>query len=241
MKILVKLFVWISLFSVMGQANLASAQEKALVFYGAQFEEFEYRKGDDGEDFLTWDGDVFIGTDEVKLRWLSEGEYDQNSNSFEALENRLVLQMPISTFFDMRGGVRVDTPKGVDRWYGVLGVTGLAQQWFEVDADLFVSENGNASARLEVAYELLLTNYWILTPSAEINVALSSDREIGIGSGINDIELGARLSYDVIDRSFSPYLGVVYERKLGQTADFTRDENDDLGGWRLAIGARLMF
>jgi copper resistance protein B len=241
MKILVKLFVWISLFSVMGQANLASAQEKALVFYGAQFEEFEYRKGDDGEDFLTWDGDVFIGTDEVKLRWLSEGEYDQNSNSFEALENRLVLQMPISTFFDMRGGVRVDTPKGVDRWYGVLGVTGLAQQWFEVDADLFVSENGNASARLEVAYELLLTNYWILTPSAEINVALSSDREIGIGSGINDIELGARLSYDVIDRSFSPYLGVVYERKLGQTADFARDENDDLGGWRLAIGARLMF
>jgi len=241
MKISVKLFVWISLFSVMGQANLASAQEKALVFYGAQFEEFEYRKGDDGEDFLTWDGDVFIGTDEVKLRWLSEGEYDQNSNSFEALENRLVLQMPISTFFDMRGGVRVDTPKGVDRWYGVLGVTGLAQQWFEVDADLFVSENGNASARLEVAYELLLTNYWILTPSAEINVALSSDREIGIGSGINDIELGARLSYDVIDRSFSPYLGVVYERKLGQTADFARDENDDLGGWRLAIGARLMF
>lgn len=241
MKILVKLFVWISLFSVMGQANLASAQEKTLVFYGAQFEEFEYRKGDDGEDFLTWDGDVFIGTDEVKLRWLSEGEYDQNSNSFEALENRLVLQMPISTFFDMRGGVRVDTPKGVDRWYGVLGVTGLAQQWFEVDADLFVSENGNASARLEVAYELLLTNYWILTPSAEINVALSSDREIGIGSGINDIELGARLSYDVIDRSFSPYLGVVYERKLGQTADFARDENDDLGGWRLAIGARLMF
>ena len=241
MKLLVYLFVWISLFSVMGQANLASAQEKALVFYGAQFEEFEYRKGDDGEDFLTWDGDVFIGTDELKLRWLSEGEYDQNSNSFEALENRLVLQMPISTFFDMRGGVRVDTPKGVDRWYGVLGVTGLAQQWFEVDADLFVSENGNASARLEVAYELLLTNYWILTPSAEINVALSSDREIGNGSGINDIELGARLSYDVIDRSFSPYLGVVYERKLGQTADFARDDNDDLGGWRLAIGARLMF
>jgi uncharacterized protein involved in copper resistance len=94
MKILVKLFVWISLFSVMGQANLASAQEKALVFYGAQFEEFEYRKGDDGEDFLTWDGDVFIGTDEVKLRWLSEGEYDQNSNSFEALETAWSCKCP---------------------------------------------------------------------------------------------------------------------------------------------------
>ncbi|MBT5896643.1 MAG: copper resistance protein B, partial [Rhodospirillaceae bacterium] len=67
------------------------------------------------------------------------------------------------------------------------------------------------------------------------------DREIGVGSGFNDIEIGARLSYDVIDRTFSPYVGLVYERKFGQTADFAEDEGEDGEGWRLAVGAKIMF
>jgi len=73
-------------------------------------------------------------------------------------------------------------------------------------------ERGDVSARLEAEYELLLTNYLILTPSMEINVAFSGDEETGVGSGFNDIELGVRLGYDLIDRSFSPYLGFLYER-----------------------------
>jgi len=241
MKSLMTAFAWIGVFAALGLVAPAQAQEKAYYFYGLQMEEFEYRLGDEDEDLLAWDGDGFIGTDELKLRWQGEGEYDLNADSFETLENRIVLQKPISTFFDIKGGVRVDTPKSADRWYGVVGVTGLAPQWFEVDADLFVSETGDASARLDVEYELLLTNYWILTPSAEVNIAFTSDREIGVGSGVNDIEIGARLSYDVIDRTFSPYLGVVYERLFGQTEDFARDEGEDVDGWRLAIGAKLMF
>ena len=160
---------------------------------------------------------------------------------FETLENRLVLQAPVSTFFDVKGGVRLDTQKGPDRWYGVLGVTGLAPQWFEIDADFFVSETGDTSARLDVEYELLLTNRLILTPSTDINVAFSDDPEIGIGAGISSIEVGARFSYDLIDRSLSPYFGFVYERKLGQTADFARDEGEDTEGWRAVIGTKFMF
>ncbi|MFP6747468.1 MAG: copper resistance protein B, partial [Alphaproteobacteria bacterium] len=110
-----------------------------------------------------------------------------------------------------------------------------------VDADFFIAETGDASARLDVEYELLLTNFLILTPSAEINAAFSSDREAGIGSGLNDIEIGLRLGYDVIDRRFSPYTGIVYERKFGQTKDFAEAEGEDTEGWRFVIGARLMF
>ena len=241
MKKLCAGFAWIGLFVTLAALNPAAAQEKGLVFYGLQMEEFEYRWGDTGDNLFAWDGDAFIGTDELKLRWLGEGEYDFKIDGFETLENRVVLQIPISTFFDLKGGVRIDTPKGADRWYAVLGATGLAPQWFEVDADLFISEKGDASARLDVEYELLLTNYLILTPSAEVNVGFSSDREIGVGSGLNDVEIGLRLGYDLIDRSFSPYVGVVYERKFGQAADFAGDENEDTDGWGLAIGAKLMF
>ena len=219
----------------------SQAQETNLIFYGVQMEELEYRQGDQSENLLVWDGDAFLGTDELKLRWLGKGEYDADGDVLETMENRLVLQKPISDFFDIKAGVRLDSPEGVDRWFGVFGVTGLAPQWIEIDADLFISETGDVSARLDAEYELLITNRLILTPSGEIDVALSDDREIGAASGLNSIELGLRLSYDVVDRTFSPYIGVVFERKFGRTADFARDEGEDPSALFAVIGAKLMF
>lgn len=217
------------------------AQEKELIFYGVQMEQLEYLQGDQSENLLVWDGDAFVGTDELKFRWLGEGEYDTDRGVLEKMENRLVLQKPISTFFDLKAGVRLDTPEGTDRWFGVLGVAGLAPQWIEIDADLFVSETGDASARLDAEYELLITNRLILIPSAEIDIAFSEDREIGIASGLNSVELGIRLSYDLLDRAISPYIGVVYERKFGRTADFAREEGEDTSAWFGVVGTRLIF
>ena len=232
---------WITALVAMFSVPSARAQEKQLLIYGLQLEEFEYRRGDEAEDLLVWNGDAFFGTDEIKLRWMGSGEYENKVGTFEGLENSLVVQSPISTFFDLKAGVRLDTPQGADRWYGVFGVTGLAPQWFEIDAGFFVSETGNTSARLDVEYELLLTNRLILTPSAEINVAFSGDREIDIGSGVSGIETGMRLSYDLIDRRLSPYIGAVYERKLGQTEDLARADGEDIEGWRAVIGTKFRF
>lgn len=218
----------------------AYAMESNL-FYGVQFEQFEYRLGDENEKRAVWDGDLFVGTDALKLRLLSEGERDLDADSFETLENRLVLQTPISDFFDARAGVRLDSPTGTDRWYGTAGVFGLAPQWFEVGADFFVSETGDGSARLDVGYEGLLTNDITLTPSMELDMAFSDDPEIEIGSGLSKVELGLRLSYDLIDRAVVPYIGVSYERKLGNTADFARADNEDISTTYFVIGMRLMY
>ena len=134
----------------------------------------------------------------------------------------------MSDFFDVKAGVRADTPKGKSRLYGVLGLTGLAKQWIEIDADLFVSDKGDASARLDVEYELLLSNRLTLTPSADLDVAFSDDRKMGVGSGFSSAEVGLRLSYDVYDRLLSPYVGVVLERKFCNTADFARVDGEDI-------------
>ncbi|MEQ9327438.1 MAG: copper resistance protein B [Rhodospirillales bacterium] len=219
----------------------AEAQEKGLIFYGIQFEEMEYRFGDESERLFGFDGDAFIGTDELKLRWLGKGEYSFRDNGFEKLENRVVLQKPVSDFFDVKAGFRLDTPEGRDRWYGVLGLAGLAPQWFETDLDLFVSEKGRLSTRLDLEYELLLTNRLILTPSINIDAAFSDDRDIGIGKGVTAIEAGLRLGYDLVDRTISPYVGVVYEGAAGKTADLRREAGSDVDGWRTVIGTRLMF
>lgn len=229
---------------------LASAQERMpdtterkepLKVWGAQFEEFEYRYSDDDEEIGVWDADFFYGTDNLKARWLSSGEYSIEEQAYESLENQLVGQIPISRFFDAKAGVRFDTPEGPDRTYAVLGVAGLAPQWFEIDSNLYVSKDGDTSADLDAEYELLLTNYWILTATLDATVAFSEDREIGVGKGLVSTETGLRLSYDLIDRAFSPYVGIVHERKYGDTADFARADGGSTEDWFAVVGARLSF
>ncbi|WVM88630.1 copper resistance protein B [Halopseudomonas pachastrellae] len=218
-----------------------TAREQPLTTWGVQFEEFEYRYSDDGEELGVWNADAFYGTDDFKVRLLTTGEYEIEEQAYETLENQLVGQIPISKFFDAKAGVRFDTPEGPDRTYAVLGVAGLAPQWFEVDANLYVSDEGETSAELDAEYELLLTNYWILAATLDATVAFSEDREIGVGKGLVSTEVGLRLRYDLVDRAFSPYVGVVHERKYGDTADLAETGGGSTEDWFAVIGARIAF
>ncbi|MCB0127746.1 MAG: copper resistance protein B [Caldilineaceae bacterium] len=222
------------------QEDFPGLEKGPLVFWGVSFEQLEYRFGDES-DVLAWHGDAFVGTDEWKVRLKSEGEYLEQESVFETLENQLTVQRPISAFFDAKAGIRFDTPEGVNRTYAVIGTHGLAPQWFEVDADVFVSDEGDVSARLDADYELLITNRVILTSAAEINVAFSDDEEIGVGSGLSDIEVGLRVSYDLVERDVAPYIGVHYERKFGKTADFAREEGEDTDEVFFVAGVRISF
>lgn len=218
-----------------------TARKQPLTTWGVQFEQFEYRYSDDDEELGVWNADAFYGTDELKLRWISKGEYSLEEQAYKTLENQLVGQIPISKFFDAKAGVRFDTPEGPDRTYAVLGVAGLAPQWFEIDANLYVSKDGDTLAELDAEYELLFTNYWILSATLDATVAFSEDEEIGVGKGLVSTETGLRLRYDLIDRAFSPYVGVVYERKYGDTADLAKAEGGGTEDWFAVIGARIAF
>lgn len=218
-----------------------TARKQALTSWGVQVEELEYRYSDNDEELGVWNADVFYGTDDLKIRWLSKGEYAIQEQAYETLENQLVGQVPISAFFDAKAGVRFDTPEGQDRTYAVLGIAGLAPQWFEIDANLYVSDEGDTSAGLDAEYELLLTNYWILSATLDATLAFSEDREIGVGKGLVSTETGLRLRYDLIDRAFSPYVGVVHERKYGDTADFAEARGGGSEDWFVVVGARIAF
>lgn len=206
--------------------------------WGVQVEQAEYRIGE-GSDAFAWDLDAFVGKDELKFVLRSEAEYATAEDSFETMENQFRLQMPVSDFFDAVVGVRLDTPKGPDRIQGVIGLHGLTKQWFEVDADLFISEH--PSARFEVEYEALITNRIIFVPSIELDIPFTDDRAIGNGAFAPTLEVGGRLSYDVVDRLISPYVGVHYERRFGATADLARAEGDDAGTLFFVLGARFIF
>lgn len=216
-----------------------SVYAEALI-WGVQVEQLEHRWADDAQsNVLAWDGDAMIGKDELKFVVRSEGEFQTNSDRLETMETQLRLQKPISKFFDAVAGIRVDTPDGRDRVHGVLGVHGLAPQWFEVDADLFVSDK--PSARFEVEYEALITNYLILTPSIELDLPLRDDNGAEVAAWGPKMEIGARLSYDLVDRAVAPYLGVHYERVFGDTLDIKEAEGEEGDGLFFVAGVRLIF
>src|SRR3546814_11538529 len=99
-----------------------------------------------------------------------------------------------------------------ERAYGVIGLQGLAPQFFEVDSAIFVSNKGDVSVRFEAEYELLITQRLVLQPSAELDMAVQEVSELGIGSGPSSIELGLRLRYE-ITRGFAPSSA---ERRVGK-------------------------
>jgi copper resistance protein B len=103
-----------------------------------------------------------------------------------------------------------------------------------------LGESGRAEALLEVEYDMLLTNRLILQPLLELNVSSQDDPERGLGSGVTTVEASLRLRYE-ITRQFAPYMGLVYERAYGETADFRRTEGEDVDGTRVVAGLRLWF
>lgn len=215
----------------------AVAHEHPLI-WSIDAERLEYRFGGD-EDVLAWEFDFNAGSDELKFVWRSEGEFGLEAEAFETLENQALLQFPVLPFFDAFAGVRVDTPNGPDRFHGVVGVTGLAPQWFEVDASLFVSDH--PFFRFDAEYEALITNRIVLTPAVEVDVPFADDAATGIGAWGPKLEVGARLSYDLVDRLLSPYVGVHYERVFGKTADMHRADGEDVDALYLVLGARMLF
>ncbi|MEQ9560651.1 MAG: copper resistance protein B [Rhodospirillales bacterium] len=208
------------------------------IYWQFQVDQLEYRAGN-GADVVAWDANAWIGNDDHRLAFKSEGE-NPVGKRLEKAELQFLYRRPVSTFFDLNAGIRHDLRPDPDRTYGVVGLQGLAKQFVETDANLFLSETGDLSARLEAEVDWRLTQRLILQPTAEINVAFSEDRRIHSGAGINTIEAGLRLKYE-IRREFAPYVGLHYERKVGATANFARDDGEDTDNLRLVAGVSFWF
>ncbi|NVK42575.1 MAG: copper resistance protein B [Oceanospirillaceae bacterium] len=194
---------------------------------------------DDGEDLRVWEAQLNIRTDYQGMALKIDGERPEGGPT-ESAEYQLLYQRLVSEFFDAQFGIRYDDRPEPSRTYAVAGLQGLAPYWFEVDANLYLSDEGDASASLEAEYDLLLTQRLVLQPAAEFNVAFSDDEEIGVGSGLRTAELGLRLRYE-LHRKFAPYVGVNWEKKLGDTADFARDEGEDTESTAWVLGVTAWF
>lgn len=206
------------------------------------FDQLEYRVND-GENSFNWDASGWRGGDHERLWLKTEGSVGLDTGAGEA-EIQLLYGKLVSPFWDFQAGLRYDQKFGEEenpgRAFAVVGMQGLSPYLFEIDTALFISEEGDISARFTAEQQFLLTQKLILQPEIEINVAAQTVEKFGVGSGINDIELGLRLRYEV-NRNFAPYLGVNWETKLFGSADFARSEEGNISDFSVVGGARLLF
>lgn len=193
-----------------------------------------------GDDLAVAEGQLRIGNDEHKFVGKADIDYLTDSGRYEKAEFQLRYQRMVSDFFDVHIGVRQDLKPSPNRTYAVFGASGLAPQWFEIDASAFVSEKGDLSLRLDADYDILITQRLVLQPALTLDAALSDDKDIDIAAGLTSLETGLRLRYE-IEREFAPYLGVNWERKLGATSSLARTAGEDPDILSFVAGVRLMF
>ena len=189
---------------------------------------------------MAWEAKAWVGSDLNRLWLRSEGE--RAGGSTESADVEVLYGRAIARWWDAVAGVRHDFGfgGGPSRTYAALGVIGLAPYKFEVEATAYLGESGQVGLGAEAEYEMLFTNRLIGQWLVEGEAWSKDDPAVGIGSGLSKVEAGFRLRYE-FHRQFAPYVGVVWERAYGGTADQRRAQSGDIDDTRIVAGVRIWF
>lgn len=201
------------------------------------FDQFEWRNTAVGSA-LAWDTEAWYGGDINKVWLRSEGE--RGAGTTQNARADLLWDHIFARWWSVQAGGRQDFGVGSGRTWAAIGVQGLAPYWFDTEATFYVGEQGRTAMRLKSEYELLFTQRLILQPEAEANLYGKSDPARQLGSGLSDLELGLRLRYEV-RRELAPYLGVVWSRQFGGTADRVRESGGNPSDVQFVAGVRAWF
>ncbi len=203
-----------------GYPQAAEAQHNEdEIFWLVLFEQLEGELEEGGA--ARWDGSAWVGGDYNRL-WL-ETEGDEEREELQVLYSRL-----ITPFWNMQIGLRANQhladPFASPRGQVVISLHGLAPLLFEVDAEAFISPEGDITARGEGTFQLYLTQRLIAEPSAELTLVFFDGGAPGVGADESEIELGLRLRYE-LRRELAPYLGLNFERNLLQETTSGRPQD----------------
>nr|WP_298720663.1 copper resistance protein B [uncultured Steroidobacter sp.] len=222
----------------MSEAEMAEMMDMddTALFGMVAFDQLEWRDTNEG-NALAWDGRAWLGNDYDKAWFKAEGERFDGDYEGSA---ELLWDHVFSRWWSWQAGVAHDFGAGPSRTWAAFGVQGLAPYWFEIEALAYVGEEGRTSARFSAEYEMFLTQRLILQPKLEFKLYGKDDPANRIGAGFSDAELGLRLRYE-IRREFAPYVGVVWSRKFGETADLVREHGDEVEEAQWVAGVRVWF
>ncbi|HEX7852262.1 MAG TPA: copper resistance protein B [Sphingobium sp.] len=198
----------------------------------------EWRPGPGGDGYA-WEAEGWTGGDIDRFAFKSKGE-GRFGGRVEKAEVQALWSHALDPWFNVQAGVRQDFAPQPRRTYAALGIEGLAPYLFKLEGQAFLSNKGEVSARVEASYDQRITQSLIVQPAAEVNISAQDVPELELGSGVTSVELGLRLRYEIV-REFAPYVGVNWERKMGQTARYARTEEENPSALRFVAGVRFWF
>ena len=183
---------------------------------------------------MQWNVEGWLGTDLHKLVLTSEGaRLDGRS---ESQELRLFYRRAISPYWNMELGWHHEPLAEQRDDRALIGFSGTAPWFIETEATLLAGPGTDLSAELSLEREVRLSRQWVLAPEIGLTAHNFSDTAEHQGSGLSDLDLELRLLWE-IRPDVMPYVGVTWERKLGDTADLARATGHDVEEtqWRLGI------
>lgn len=191
------------------------------------------------EQALVWDATMWAGRDRDKFQLETTGE-KLLGGGVAAAQISAFYRRAVSDFFDAKIGLRHETDPGKALTHLALGFEGLARQWWEVDGQAFVSEDGDITASFEGELDLRITQRLILQPKLEVDWAAQRVAARGIGAGLTEASAALRLRYQ-ISRNIAPYMGWEWARKFGGTARYARAAGEDASNDAFILGVTGWF
>ncbi|MEG3765905.1 copper resistance protein B [Alteromonas sp. 14N.309.X.WAT.G.H12] len=189
-----------------------------------------------GQSSINWDLTGWYGGDYHRVVLRSEGENVLNDAQGSDLErNDLSYSYLFAPFWSLQAGLGIRQSMSTNQreHYGVLGITGLAPYWFEVDSNVIVNETGQLQWLNEVEYELLLTQTSYLQPRITANVNLSDSHRFNRQRGLEKLRIGLRYRVE-ITREFAPYIGMYWQKERETDTSYTTESG-------VIAGVRMWF
>jgi len=206
-------------------------------FGKVMLDHLEWQEADDGSGYA-WDASAWYGGDVHKVWIESEGE----SSDGETHEARLEAgwERIVSAWWSVRAGLRHDAGEGPSRnWLGA-GFVGLAPGFIETAASVYLGEDGRTALRLKLERDFLFTQRVVLQPELELDAYGKDDPEKLIGAGLSELSFGLRLRYE-LRREFAPYVGIQWNWRFGDSADFVEAAGGDADELAWLAGIRAWF
>jgi len=214
--------------------NSYAAESSSTYFSSASFLEVDWDKKN-RQDNVTFDGQWLYGSDYHKLAILTDGEI--TDNNVEDATIQLLYSKYIATFWDARFGIRQAlTPESETSL--VIAIEGLAPYWFDVGSSLYISENGDVSGEIELAYEVQLTQKLVMQLYTNATINAYTDQTKNIGSGLAESDYGFQVRYE-FNRHYAVYFDLNKTRAYGDSKAFLKAEGESYNESSFRLGFKM--
>ena len=219
---------------VMFSVNSYAAESSATYFSSASFLELDWDQKDQ-QDNYTFDGQWLYGSDYNILAILAEVEFIGNDT--EEAEVQLLYSKYLATFWDLRFGLRQEF-KPESETSLVIGIEGLAPYWFDVGSSLYISENGNVSAEMELAYEIQLSQKIVMELYTNATFNGYSDQNDNIGEGLAMADYGMQVRYE-FNRHFAVYFDLNESKAYGDSKKYLQASGNESSESVFRLGVKI--